>query len=92
MVSGKVETMIAEALAGIVSGVFAWYVIPDSIGVGADTLLGLVGGGLGAFIYKLFGHRIGFDGFNAWSVASAVIGALAVILVSRAAAGRRTIA
>lgn len=83
--------MIAEALAGLVSGVAAWYVVPDSPGIGSDTLLGLVGALCGAFISKLFGHRTAFDAFNGWSLGGAVLGAFVLILVSRAAAGRRTI-
>lgn len=84
--------MLVEAIAGFCVGVIARYVIPDSSGIGADTLFGIVGGGLGAFIYKLFGHKPPFDDFNIWSIGSAVVGAVVMILVIRATAGRRTIA
>jgi uncharacterized membrane protein YeaQ/YmgE (transglycosylase-associated protein family) len=84
--------MLVEAFVGLCVGVIARYVVPDSPGVGGDTLAGIVGGGLGAFIYKLFGHSPPFDGYNAWSITSAAAGALILILVIRAAAGRRTIA
>jgi uncharacterized membrane protein YeaQ/YmgE (transglycosylase-associated protein family) len=84
--------MLVEAIAGLCVGIIARYVIPDSTGIGTDTLFGIVGGGLGAFIYKLFGHKPPFDDFNAWSIASAVVGAIIMILVIRATAGRRTIA
>lgn len=84
--------MLVECIAGFCVGIIARYVIPDSTGIGADTLLGIVGGGLGAFIYKLFGHKPPFDDFNVWSIASAVAGAVIIILVIRATAGRRTIA
>lgn len=84
--------MLVEAIAGFCVGIIARYIVPDSTGIGADTLFGIVGGGLGAFIYKLFGHKPSFDDFNAWSIASAVVGAIIMILVIRATAGRRTIA
>jgi uncharacterized membrane protein YeaQ/YmgE (transglycosylase-associated protein family) len=84
--------MLLEVLAGFCVGVLARYVIPDSIGIGADTLLGIVGGGVGAFIYKLFGHRPAFDEWDAGSIACAVAGAFILILIVRAASGRRTIA
>lgn len=84
--------MLVEAVVGLCVGVICRYIVPDSPGVGADTLAGIVGGGLGGFIYKLFGHEPPLDAFNAWSIASAAVGAFALILVIRATAGRRTIA
>lgn len=84
--------MLVEAIVGLCVGVIARYIVPDSPGVGADTLAGIVGGGLGGFIYKLFGHKPPLDDYNAWSIAGAAAGALILILVIRATAGRRTIA
>lgn len=84
--------MLVETVAGFCAGVLARYIVPDSPGVGADTLAGIVGGGLGGFIYKLFGHKPPLDDYNAWSIASAIVGAFILILVLRATAGRRTIA
>ena len=84
--------MLVECAAGFLVGLAARYVVPDSPGAGPDTLLGIIGGGVGAFLYKRFGHSPSFDGFDVWSVLAAVISALAVILASRAMTGRRTIA
>ncbi len=84
--------MLVEVVVGFCVGVIARYVVPDSTGIGADTLFGIVGGALGSFIYKLFGHKPAFDDWNGWSMASAAAGALVMILVLRATAGRRTIA
>ena len=84
--------MLLECAAGFLTGALARYFVPDSAGFGADTLLGIVGGGTGAFVYKLFGHRVPFDGFDAWSVLVAVASAIGLIIVSRSVAGRRTIA
>lgn len=83
--------MLLEVLVGFCVGIAARYVIPDSAGVGADTLLGIVGGGVGAFIYKLFGHRPAFDEWDPWSLVCAAIGAFVLIVAVRAAAGRRTV-
>lgn len=84
--------MLVEAVVGLCVGVIARYIVPDSPGMGGDTLAGIVGAGLAAFIYKLFGHKPPFDDYNAWSIAAAAVGAFTLILVLRAAAGRRTIA
>lgn len=84
--------MLVEVFVGFCVGVAARFVVPDSQGLGADTLAGILGGGLGAFIYKLFGHQLAFDDFNRWSIVSAVAGAFILILVMRATAGRRTVA
>jgi uncharacterized membrane protein YeaQ/YmgE (transglycosylase-associated protein family) len=84
--------MLVEAIIGLCVGVVARYIVPDSPGVGGDTLAGIVGGGLGGFIYKLFGHKLPFDDYNGWSITSAAAGALILILIIRATAGRRTIA
>ena len=84
--------MLAECIAGFAVGLVARYIVPDSPGAGVDTLLGIVGGGAAAFIYKLFGHRLSVDDFNVWSIIVAAAGALTLIVLSRAAGGRRTIA
>ena len=84
--------MLVETVVGLCVGVLARYIVPDSPGIGGDTLAGIAGGGLGAFIYKLFGHKPPFDDYNGWSITSAAVGAFILILVIRAAAGRRTIA
>lgn len=83
--------MAVEAFAGILAGVLAWYVIPDTRGIAADTLLGLIGGGLAAFIYKLFGHRLPFEGWSPESLTAAVFGALLLIGFTRMATGRRIV-
>lgn len=84
--------MLAEVVTGLCVGIVARYILPDSQGIGADTLTGIVGGGVGAFIYKLFGHTLPFDDFNGWSLVSAAAGAAVLLFIMRAAAGRRTVA
>ncbi len=83
--------MAVECLAGFLVGAVARFFVPDSRGMGPDTLLGIVGGGTAGFIFKLFGHRLSLDQFDAWSVIAAAAGALVLIIFSRSIAGRRTI-
>ena len=84
--------MVVELAVGFCVGLLGRYIVPDSPGIGADTLLGLFGAGVAAYIYKLFGHTLSFDQFNGASIACAAAGAFVFILVSRTTAGRRTIA
>jgi len=84
--------MLAECITGFLVGIAARYIVPDSQGLGTDTLVGILGGGVGAFLYKRFGHKPSFDQFDLWSICVAAIDAFLLILVVRAAAGRRTIA
>jgi uncharacterized membrane protein YeaQ/YmgE (transglycosylase-associated protein family) len=86
--------MLAETMTGFCMGLVLWYLVPDSKGIGMDTIFGLVGGGVGAYVYHLFGHRIPFDlwAWNAWSLVSSAAGAALLVLVVRAAGGRRTVA
>lgn len=83
--------MVVEALAGVVAGVLGRYVFPDSLGIGPDMLMGLAGGGISAFVFKLFGHRLSFDQFSITSVATSLAGGLLLVALSRMMAGRRAI-
>lgn len=83
--------MLGEAVVGCIVGVLARYVVPDSKGIGGDTLIGVVGGLFGGFLYKI-GTKLPFPDFDAWSLVCAAIGAFVLILIVRAAGSRRTIA
>ena len=83
--------MLVECAAGLLAGLVAWYVIPDSQGIGADALVGTISAGTGAFLFDLFGHRVPFDAYSAGGILVAVISAFAVLLAVRAAAGRRSV-
>lgn len=87
--------MLFEGLLGLAVGISARYVIPDpgSGGLGGDTLAGILGGLLAAFVYKLFGpDKPPVYAWNAWSLLSAAAGGVAFILIVRGVGGRRTIA
>lgn len=83
--------MIVEALAGAAAGLLARYVVPDSPGIGADTLFGFVGGGLAAFLYKRLGTGLSFDAFDAHTIAVALAGGITMVIITRMTAGRRTV-
>ena len=86
--------MLLWGAVGFMVGVIARYIVPDTgpSGIGGDTLVGILGGLLGGFTYHLFGHKPPVYDFDAWSVVCAAIGAFTLVLVVRAASGRRTIA
>lgn len=84
--------MLVHAIAGLAAGIVARFFVPDSPGIGADTLAGILGGFLGGFVYELFGHKPPFYDYNGWSIVSAIAGAMILIFILRATAGRRTVA
>lgn len=82
--------MLAHGIAGFLVGIVARYMLPDSPGLGADTLFGVLGGLIGGFTYELFGHTPAFDRSSLWSVISAIVVAFVFLLILRSAVGRRT--
>jgi uncharacterized membrane protein YeaQ/YmgE (transglycosylase-associated protein family) len=53
-----------------------------------DIVLGIVGAFVGGFIFHLLGFA-GVSGLNLWSMLVAVIGAVVVLVIYHAVAGRR---
>lgn len=90
---GKERRMLVEGFVGLAAGIVGRFVIPDtgSGGIGGDMLVGVLGGLLGGFTYKLFGNKPPFYDFNDWSVICAAIGAFIFILAARAMTGRQTL-
>jgi uncharacterized membrane protein YeaQ/YmgE (transglycosylase-associated protein family) len=62
----------------------------SSQGVLMDIVLGIVGAIVGGFIFSTFGAG-GVTGFNIWSLIVATIGAVIVIWLYHALAGRRAL-
>jgi uncharacterized membrane protein YeaQ/YmgE (transglycosylase-associated protein family) len=62
----------------------------SSQGVLMDIVLGIVGAIVGGFIFSAFGAG-GVTGFNIWSLIVATIGAVIVIWLYHALAGRRAL-
>ncbi len=75
---------IAGWLASIVTGRNA------QMGLLANIIAGIVGALVGGFLFSAFGGA-GVTGFNLYSLFVAFIGAIVVLLIWNAIAGRRTL-
>lgn len=80
-------------LSWIVFGLLAGFIaskLVDNHGAGVvrDVLLGVVGAVVGGFLFSLVG-AVGVTGFNLWSLFVAVLGAMFVLALYHAFAGRR---
>jgi uncharacterized membrane protein YeaQ/YmgE (transglycosylase-associated protein family) len=53
-----------------------------------DIILGIAGALVGGYLFNVFG-AVGVTGFNIWSMLVAVIGAMVILVVYHAIAGRR---
>ena len=78
---------------GIIVGAVARWIVPGEGpgGVLGDLIIGIVGALLGGWIWSLFGHT-GVTGFNVGSFITAIVGAVVLLFIVRAVAGRRTVA
>ncbi len=78
---------------GIIVGAIARWIVPGEGpgGVLGDLIVGIIGAVLGGWLYGMFGH-VGVTGFNIGSFICAVIGAVVLLWIVRAVAGRRTVA
>lgn len=82
---GIILWIIFGALAGWISSIIMKS--DSSQGTLSDIVMGIVGAIVGGFIMNLFGQS-GVTGFNLYSFAVAVIGAIVVIYVGRMMRGR----
>jgi uncharacterized membrane protein YeaQ/YmgE (transglycosylase-associated protein family) len=81
-------SIIAWIVLGLVSGFIASKIVNKTgEGLLLDVVLGIVGAVVGGFLFHLVGAT-GVDGFNAWSLFVAVIGAVVVLVVKHAIVGR----
>jgi uncharacterized membrane protein YeaQ/YmgE (transglycosylase-associated protein family) len=82
-------SIIAWILLGLVSGFIASKIVNKSgDGVLLDIVLGIVGAFVGGMLFNLIGDY-GVTGFNLWSIFVSVVGAVVVLVVFHAVAGRR---
>jgi uncharacterized membrane protein YeaQ/YmgE (transglycosylase-associated protein family) len=82
-------------LAWIVLGLIAGFVASLMVnkrgsGMLLDIVLGVVGALVGGFLFNQFGAA-GVTGFNIYSLLVAVVGAVVVLFIYHAIAGRRTL-
>jgi uncharacterized membrane protein YeaQ/YmgE (transglycosylase-associated protein family) len=81
--------IIAWLILGLVAGFIASKVVDHrGQGVVLDIVLGIVGAFVGGFLFHLIGGY-GVTGFNAWSLLVATAGAILVLALWNAFAGRR---
>ncbi len=83
--------IIAWIILGLIAGFIASKIVNQS-GQGAvmDIVLGIVGALVGGFLMSIIGGA-GITGFNIWSILVAIFGAIVVLWIYHAVAGRRTV-
>ena len=82
-------SIIAWLILGLIAGFVASKIVNKSgSGIVLDIVLGIVGAVVGGFIFDLLGaHKV--TGFNLYSLIVAIIGAIVVLVVYHAVAGRK---
>jgi len=82
-------SIIAWIVLGLVAGFIASKIVnKEGEGLFLDIVLGIVGAMVGGFIFTALGAS-GVTGFNLYSLVVAVIGAIVVLVLYHAIAGRR---
>lgn len=80
--------ILAWIVLGVVAGFIASKLVNKSgSGLILDLVLGIVGAVVGGFLFNQFGAA-GVTGFNIYSLLVAVIGAVVVLVIYHAIAGR----
>jgi uncharacterized membrane protein YeaQ/YmgE (transglycosylase-associated protein family) len=81
-------SVIAWIVFGLIAGFIASKIVNKS-GEGAvlDIVLGVVGAVVGGFLFNLVGAA-GVTGFNIWSLVVSILGAIVLLGVYHAIAGR----
>jgi uncharacterized membrane protein YeaQ/YmgE (transglycosylase-associated protein family) len=84
-------SILGWVILGLIAGFIASRIVNGS-GEGAliDIVLGIVGALVGGFLFNSLG-AIGVTGFNLYSMFVAVVGAIVVLIIYHAIAGRRTL-
>jgi uncharacterized membrane protein YeaQ/YmgE (transglycosylase-associated protein family) len=81
---------IAWIILGLIAGFIASKIInKQGEGFILDIVLGVIGAIVGGWLFQFFGAS-GVTGLNLWSLLVAVIGAIVVLVIYHAIAGRRT--
>jgi uncharacterized membrane protein YeaQ/YmgE (transglycosylase-associated protein family) len=82
-------SIIAWIILGLIAGFIASKIVnKQGEGFFLDIVLGIVGALVGGFIFTALGAS-GVTGFNLYSLIVAVIGAIVVLVLYHAIAGRR---
>ena len=84
-------SILAWLILGLIAGFIASKIVNKSgEGLILDIVLGIVGAVVGGFLFNAFG-QVGVDGLNIYSLVVSVIGAIVVLVIYHAIAGRRAI-
>ena len=84
-------SIIAWIILGLIAGFIGSKIVNRSgEGLVLDIVLGVVGAVVGGFIFNLVG-AVGVTGLNIYSLVVAVIGAIVVLVIYHAVAGRRAL-
>jgi uncharacterized membrane protein YeaQ/YmgE (transglycosylase-associated protein family) len=82
-------SIIGWIILGLIAGFIASKIVNKrGEGFFLDIILGIVGAIVGGFVFTAFGAS-GVTGFNVYSMIVAVIGAIIVLVIYHAIAGRR---
>jgi len=82
-------SILAWVILGLIAGFIASKLVNRSgEGFILDIILGIVGAVVGGYIFNTFG-AVGVTGLNIYSLIVAVIGAVVVLVIYHAVAGRR---
>ena len=84
-------SIIGWLVLGLIAGFIASRIYAGTgQGVVLDIVLGIVGAFVGGFLFSAFGAS-GVTGFNIYSMIVAIIGAIVVLWIYHALAGRRSL-
>ncbi len=82
-------SIIGWIIFGLIAGFIASKIVNRAgEGLLLDIVLGIVGAIVGGYIFAFFGN-VGVTGFNLYSMFVAVVGAVVVLVIYHAIAGRR---
>ena len=84
-------SIIAWIILGLIAGFIGSKIVNQSgEGLLLDIVLGIVGALVGGFVFNAIG-AVGVTGLNVYSLVVAVIGAIVVLVLYHAVAGRRAL-
>jgi len=84
-------SIIGWIVLGLIAGFIGSKIVNKTgSGVVLDIVLGIVGAIVGGFLFAEFGAQ-GVTGFNLYSMFVAIVGAIVVLVIYHAIAGRRAI-
>jgi uncharacterized membrane protein YeaQ/YmgE (transglycosylase-associated protein family) len=84
-------SIVAWLILGLIAGFIASKIVNrQGEGILVDIVLGIIGAVVGGLLFNAFG-AIGVTGFNLYSMLVAIIGAIVVLVIYHALAGRRAV-